>query len=34
MRRFLCMALREIQCGRKREALLTQHQGGPGDGQT
>lgn len=34
MKHFPCVALREIQYGRKREALLTQHQGGPWDGQT
>lgn len=34
MRYFLCMALREIQYGRKREALLAQRRGGPCDGQT
>lgn len=34
MRHLLCMALREIQYGRKREALLAQPRGGPCDGQT
>lgn len=34
MRHFLCMALKEIQYGRKREALLAQSRGGPCDGQT
>lgn len=31
---FLCVAWREIQHGRKREALLTWQWGGPCDGQT
>lgn len=34
MRHFLCVALREIQYGRRREALSTQPRGGPCDGQT